>query len=250
MTPSAKRRTATGSLDPDDSVLPKAQLSIAVSTGQADPGLFEANLRDERYLPFEGARADDSTWTFDLAKEFPPFDYETIADLVLHIRYTARAGGTSREGLLQTQLNDIAGDGKGVWRTFSLRREFSSSWHQLIASGSSEITMTVSHFGYLLRGRSLTLQEIEGAAFLQKARDEDVDLILTVSAGAALGTLKMAMPVATTRDVLKGSLRLPTPIEMTSASPEVKLHLVLKTGASEVPVADIEDIFLTIRFSI
>jgi Tc toxin complex TcA C-terminal TcB-binding domain len=29
--------------------------SIAVSTGQADSGVFELNFRDERYIPFEGA---------------------------------------------------------------------------------------------------------------------------------------------------------------------------------------------------
>jgi hypothetical protein len=30
---------------------------IVTSGAQADTGLFEANLRDERYLPFEGAGA-------------------------------------------------------------------------------------------------------------------------------------------------------------------------------------------------
>src|SRR5690606_40445564 len=34
-----------------------ATQSIATSTGLSDAGLFEANLRDERYLPFEIGRA-------------------------------------------------------------------------------------------------------------------------------------------------------------------------------------------------
>ena len=62
--------------------------------GQNDSGLFEASLRDERYLPFEGAGAI-SEWELELAKDFPAFDFETISDVVLHIRYTARdASGT------------------------------------------------------------------------------------------------------------------------------------------------------------
>ncbi len=43
--------------------------SIVTSTGQNDSGMFETNLRDERFLPFEGAGAE-STWKLDL----PAFD--------------------------------------------------------------------------------------------------------------------------------------------------------------------------------
>ena len=49
-------------------------------------------MRDERYLPFEGAGAI-STWRLDLSKQFRTFDYDTISDVILHLRYTARDGG-------------------------------------------------------------------------------------------------------------------------------------------------------------
>jgi hypothetical protein len=66
--------------------------SIVASASQNDSGMFEANLRDERYLPFEGLGAI-STWSVELPWEVPQFDLDTIADVVLHIRYTAREGG-------------------------------------------------------------------------------------------------------------------------------------------------------------
>src|SRR5262249_8268282 len=68
--------------------------SIVTSGGQNDSGMFETNLRDERFLPFEGAGAAESTWKLDLPnpKEYPTFDYATIPDVILHIRYTARQG--------------------------------------------------------------------------------------------------------------------------------------------------------------
>src|SRR5262249_53517246 len=40
--------------------------SIVTSSGQADSGLFETNLKDERYLPFEGAGAAGSIWQISL----------------------------------------------------------------------------------------------------------------------------------------------------------------------------------------
>ncbi len=67
--------------------------SVVTSGANNDSGLFETNLRDERYLPFEGAGAV-SMWKLDLPNPqgFASFDYATIADVVLHIRYTARQG--------------------------------------------------------------------------------------------------------------------------------------------------------------
>ena len=57
-------------------------------------GMFETNLHDERFLPFEGAGAI-STWTLTLPNELRAFDYSTISDVILHVRYTAREAGGS-----------------------------------------------------------------------------------------------------------------------------------------------------------
>src|SRR5262249_40021889 len=65
--------------------------TIATSTGQNDAGLFEVNLRDERWLPFEGQGAV-SAWTLELNRATNNFDFSTITDGGLHVRYTARPG--------------------------------------------------------------------------------------------------------------------------------------------------------------
>jgi hypothetical protein len=57
--------------------------------------LFELNLRDERFLPFEGAGAI-STWRLEIPNDVPQFDFESISDVVLHIRYTCREAGHLR----------------------------------------------------------------------------------------------------------------------------------------------------------
>ncbi len=78
--------------------------SIAVSTGQNDSGVFELNFRDERYIPFEGAGAI-SKWSLRLP-EIRQFDYETIADVVMTIRYTSIDGGE----VLKTAATDAVKD--------------------------------------------------------------------------------------------------------------------------------------------
>jgi hypothetical protein len=78
-------------LDPDSeavAVPARHSVSIAASSGQNDAGVFEFSFRDERYMPFEGGGAV-STWQLSLPKTFRLFDYETIADVILRISYSA-----------------------------------------------------------------------------------------------------------------------------------------------------------------
>ena len=65
--------------------------SIVTSSGQSDSGLFEPNLRDERFLPFEGAGAE-SQWEIEASPERNQLD-DGLSDAILHLRYTAREGG-------------------------------------------------------------------------------------------------------------------------------------------------------------
>lgn len=68
--------------------------SIVTSSAQNDSGLFGSNLRDEQSLPFEGAGAI-SGWRIELPPDRKAFDLESISDVVLRLRYTARDGGAT-----------------------------------------------------------------------------------------------------------------------------------------------------------
>lgn len=93
--PSSGYVPATPSTPPTDfatfSVSTPPNAMISTSSGQNDAGLFEVNLRDERWLPFEGQGAV-SAWTLELNPASNSFDFSTITDVVLHVRYTARLG--------------------------------------------------------------------------------------------------------------------------------------------------------------
>ena len=67
---------------------------IATSGAANDTGLFELNFRDERYLPFEYRGVHSQTgpqWRFELTGG-NEFNYDSITDLVMQLRYTAREG--------------------------------------------------------------------------------------------------------------------------------------------------------------
>lgn len=148
--------------------------SIVTSSGQNDSGLFETNLRDERYLPFENSGVM-SEWQLQLPsnpsdRDPQQFDYDTISDVILHLRYTAReGGGLLKNGAIsnlkkQIDLAQVAGS----VRLFSLRHEFPSEWSRfkrIEISGATtvaEITLKIEeqHFPYWSKGRLESISQI------------------------------------------------------------------------------------------
>jgi hypothetical protein len=141
--------------------------SMVTSSGQNDAGLFEPSLRDERYLPFEGAGAV-STWQLELPTEFPTLDYQTISDVVLHLRYTAKDGGEDFRDAAKNAVVDLLGDttGSPLVRLFSLRHEFPAEWHRFVTTPagptasvtSVTVDLSVERFPYFAHGRPLTIR--------------------------------------------------------------------------------------------
>lgn len=71
----------------------RASQQIALSTGIDDNGLFTLNFNDERYLPFEYTGAI-STWRLTFPNpEAQKALLESLTDILVHVSYTARAGG-------------------------------------------------------------------------------------------------------------------------------------------------------------
>jgi len=174
--------------------------AIVTSSAQQDSGMFEPNMRDERYLPFEGAGAI-SSWNLSLPEEFRPFDYETISDVVLHVRYTARDGGEGLKTVCRESLKDALSEIKlvikdvkdplGLARLFSLRHEFSTEWHRFLnpPAGDQKLTMTVGieRFPFLFRDSSIAITAIN--LFVKMEPEFDASkLRLSLNVGAAAST--------------------------------------------------------------
>ncbi|MGH1337273.1 MAG: neuraminidase-like domain-containing protein [Aureispira sp.] len=105
--------------------------NIATSSGQNDAGVFELNFNAERFLPFEGLGAI-STWELSLP-EYAQFDYKSITDVVMHLRYTARDGGTqlakaAKTNLLTNLTNAASQEPPSI--LVSARTAFPTAWYE------------------------------------------------------------------------------------------------------------------------
>ena len=136
--------------------------SIVTSGAANDTGMFETNLKDDRFLPFEGAGAC-STWSISLPGELRPFDYTTISDVILHVRYTARDGGADlakqATDYLKAQL--ALAEKSQLALLFSLRYDFPTEWSAFV-NGASDYTFTLrkEYFPYMVQGLPVTIDQL------------------------------------------------------------------------------------------
>jgi hypothetical protein len=109
--------------------------SIATSSGQNDGGMFEINFNDERYVPFEGAGII-SRWRLELPTDFRQLDYNTITDVIMHIRYTAVDGGDQLKKpatdslLAYVKSVEELSQREGLFTVFDLPHDFPNEWYQ------------------------------------------------------------------------------------------------------------------------
>ncbi|HKV07043.1 MAG TPA: insecticidal toxin protein [Thermoanaerobaculia bacterium] len=185
--------------------------SIVTSSAQNDSGLFETNLRDERYLPFEGAGVV-SEWQLELpanpSQNDPrPFDYDTISDVILHLRYTAREGGglLRKEAAGELKALVDAGQAVGSVRLFSVRHEFPGEWARFRnqtpgADQRFELALTLrdEHYPFWSQGRLKGVPRVDLLARGAGATLEVFDKAGKNDATARKDTL--------TKDATKGNL--------------------------------------------
>lgn len=163
--------------------------SIAVCTGQNDSGVFELNFRDERYIPFEGAGAI-SKWSIQLPATFREWDYDTITDVVMNLRYTSKDGGdklrSAAEGFVEQYVKtveDLSRD-QGLFAFFDIPHDFSDAWYkanQPPAGATERVVVLPSLYDRL-------------PAYTRRTPKEKVvatDVYLATSANLASGSLSL-----------------------------------------------------------
>jgi Tc toxin complex TcA C-terminal TcB-binding domain len=175
--------------------------SIVTSTGTNDSGMFETNLRDERFLPFEGAGAI-STWSLSLPTQLRNFDYTTISDVILHIRYTARDAGDPLGSQATTELvamMDTASQ-SGQALLFCLRYDFPTEWSAFVnGSPNFQVVLQRSYFPYAVQSaKQLTVDAITTYAAsngkVASVQQQTVDLGNLSSSLSQAGSATLSLP--------------------------------------------------------
>ena len=88
-------------------------------------GLFDLDAQPEMLVPFEGMGVD-AGWEFRLPPASNPFDFSTIADVIMTVDYTALDSADYR-----TQVVAAAGRNTALDVAFSFRNQFADAWYDL-----------------------------------------------------------------------------------------------------------------------
>ncbi|UII33141.1 Tc toxin subunit A [Fulvivirga ulvae] len=124
--------------------------AIAASSAQNESGMFELNFKDERYLPFEGAGVI-SKWRVELPN-FRQFDYDTISDVIVHMKYTSSEGGelmkkAAFESVIDfNKNNEEIGQQEGLFSIIDLKHDLSNEWYKTmqVNEGDTERVLTIN----------------------------------------------------------------------------------------------------------
>jgi hypothetical protein len=212
--------------------------AITTSSAQNDSGMFEMNFRDERYLPFEGAGAI-STWAIELPPAYAQFDYNSISDIILHVKYTAFDDGalsSAASSYLSTILDGTAGSGgANLFRLFNLRSEFATQWHQMMYGAAHTLVLENigSRMPYLAQAGLLTVSDIEIYA--------PPSLIVNLSIGAMSYLLT---EVYVSLDWAKYTI---STVSFDLTDPWL---FTMDTGSGPVTPADVKDAWMVLYYSI
>lgn len=136
-TPGVSRVTTGGDGAFQTIVVSQGPQSVALTAPQNASGLFELDLQPEMLLPFEGIGVD-TVWRLELPKAANPFDYGTIADVLLTIEYTALASPDLRRQVIQSLPRALSSD-----RPFSFRHQFPNAWYDLHNPEQTTTPMTI-----------------------------------------------------------------------------------------------------------
>jgi hypothetical protein len=111
--------------------------SIALSSTQSETGVFQLRPEGEMLLPFEKVGVD-TTWQLQMPQAANPFDYDTIADVLLTINYTALQSYTYRQQVIKRLDPEESGE-----QAYSFNDVFADQWYDLHNPEQSDTPMTV-----------------------------------------------------------------------------------------------------------
>lgn len=117
---------------PDDKTIlrvdVRANQQVALSQGANDDGLFVINFDDARYLPFEGTGAI-SNWKLEMPKDCNPINFDSLTDVIIQLKYTARSGGSDFAKIVTDNLGSFNG-----YQSL-IMSQYPSAWYSFMQQG-------------------------------------------------------------------------------------------------------------------
>jgi hypothetical protein len=105
--------------------LPSRSDLVALTSPVSATGVFELDTQSEMLLPFEGMGVD-TAWQFELPKASNPFNFDSIADVLISIDYTAFNSDEYRGQVIKSLDPKIQAE-----LAFSFKNDFPDQWYDL-----------------------------------------------------------------------------------------------------------------------
>lgn len=99
--------------------------SVALTSPSNATGLFDLQQEPEKLLPFEGMGVD-TAWEFRMPRAANLFDFDSIADVLVTLEYTAVESFDYRQRVIADLDGRFSGD-----RPFSFKYHFADEWYHL-----------------------------------------------------------------------------------------------------------------------
>lgn len=243
--------------------------SVITSNAQNDSGLFETNLKDERYLPFEGQGAI-SRWKVELlqlesgGKHIRNFDFNTISDVLFQLRYTARYGGDPFKktvndtitGAMNSIIEYAINSKNKFYRVFPLKHQLATEWHRFFhpptPSGDQQLllSLTRDHFPFFMKEQNLQVDDVDIYVRYKKGVTATpykfTFELATVASPAALGPATDALGL---KKYVKPGLNNSVP---DTASLDYKLTGWKQSGSNHIKFTtdEVDDIIIVVHYEI
>ena len=230
--------------------------AIATSMAQNDSGTFELNFRDERYLPFEGAGAI-SNWQLELNGKFADpadpttifdisqFDYSSIQDIIVHIKYTSREdAGDFRQNAI-TNLLSYRKEINFI-RSFSVKKDFPNEFFAFINNPANNgdqvlnLTMASNRFPYFASNGIVKISKVEfvadsvGLTKISLVGSININLVADNDFGSLLHGIADYSS---------------TPLSVTAAKP-LTFPITVKTPSPLLTSDSVKDLFILLYYSL
>ncbi|KAG7406512.1 hypothetical protein Forpe1208_v014077 [Fusarium oxysporum f. sp. rapae] len=227
--------------------------SVAISSGIQDSGVFELNFEDDNFRPFEGAGAIGS-WSLELPTVVRSFDYSTISDVILHVRYTFLDGGPLLRNAanqavktFRSRVEGLSSDGPGPFAMFDLKNDFSNAWYAfrsgLASKSVAELDLSgiKDRFPYWALGKTIIITGLSLVVFGKVTKNKLVQESFSI---IALGKEKPWDPVPLGNATMLALSPLNTKLN------DLDLEWKLKVSNERGDFTALENVVLVLRYAL
>lgn len=119
----------------------------------------------------------------ELPQEVRQFDYNTISDVIVHVKYTAREGGSGLKNLANASLRDHLNKirqqltQEGLHIAVNMKHDLPNEWHLLKKNALVDLKIDKSRLPYMAQTLAAA---IEVVMFVAKVKDNPATFSITV----------------------------------------------------------------------